>query len=97
MPGKRKPSTPTPTSPATAELRAPVIDPRAVFTLSSARALLGLAVNCLPRAIRRGQLRVSRRGGRYYITGEWLLDWVSSGPGAKQRRQAEGPGGGAAA
>jgi hypothetical protein len=99
---RRKPSTHTPTPPGSAEPapeRAPAtIHSNTVYTLPQARALLGLATHTLPRAIRRGELRVSRRGGRYFITGEWLLSWITSGPGAaRHRRQAEGPDGGAAA
>jgi hypothetical protein len=57
----------------------PVIDPRAVFTIEQARSTLGLAKNCLPREIRLGRLRVSKRAGKYLILGRWLLEWIEAG------------------
>jgi hypothetical protein len=56
-----------------------VIQPHAVYTLVSATAALGLARECLPREIRLGRLEARKRGGRYYILGEWLLDWLRRG------------------
>jgi hypothetical protein len=65
----------------TANLRPPihVIDPRAVYDLLSATAALGLARTCLAREVRKRRLRVSRRGGRYFILGAWLLEWLRAG------------------
>ncbi|MGF1583042.1 MAG: hypothetical protein ACFCD0_27295 [Gemmataceae bacterium] len=56
-----------------------VVESNAVFTLVTARAALGTAKNCLPREIRKRRLRVSKRGGRYYILGKWLLEWIEEG------------------
>jgi hypothetical protein len=58
---------------------APVIHPSAIFTVEGARGALGLAKGCLPREIRLGRLRCSKRAGRYYILGAWLLEWVEAG------------------
>jgi hypothetical protein len=55
---------------------APVIDPNAVFGVESAQQALGLRRSTLAREIRLGRLKVSKRGGRYYLLGEWLLDWI---------------------
>jgi hypothetical protein len=51
----------------------------AVYSLQQAAAVLGLAKGCLPREIRLGRLRVSKRAGRIMILGRWLLEWVESG------------------
>ena len=64
---------------APARRAAPVIDPRTVYSLDQARHVLGLAKGCLPREIRLGRLRVSKRAGRYLILGAWLLEWIESG------------------
>lgn len=55
------------------------IRPTAVYDLDSARAALALAKGCLPREIRLGRLRASKRAGKYLILGEWLLEWVRTG------------------
>jgi hypothetical protein len=59
--------------------KVPIIDPRAVFNIDQARATLRLAKNCLPREIRLGRLRVSKRAGKYLILGQWLLEWIETG------------------
>jgi hypothetical protein len=56
-----------------------LIHPLAVYTLPSARSALGLAKSSLNREIRLKRLRVARRGGRYFILGEWLLAWLRGG------------------
>lgn len=55
------------------------IEQTAVYDLATAREALDLAETTLPRAIRRGQLRASRRAGKYLILGQWLLDWIAAG------------------
>jgi len=67
----------------------PTIRPTAVFGLEQARAALGLAKNCLPREIRLGRLRVSKRAGRYLILGEWILEWIRSGEVSRQSHESE--------
>lgn len=71
-----------------------VIDRDAVFTLPTLRATLGTAKNTLPREIRLGRLRVCKRGGRYYVQGEWVLEWLRQGE--VRRRQSLPPAGVAA-
>jgi hypothetical protein len=69
-----------------------VIDPNGVWLIDDATALLRLSPTCLRRAARTGALRVSRRGGRYYVLGEWLLDWLRAGCATKRiRRPARNP------
>jgi len=71
---------------STPRIRPHVIVPDAVYTLTTANAALGLARNCLPREIRLGRLRVSRRAGRYFILGRWLLAWIEAGEVVRQER-----------
>jgi hypothetical protein len=56
-----------------------VIDPNAVYDLQQARSTLSLARGTLPREIRLGRLRASKRAGKVFIIGAWLLEWVRSG------------------
>jgi hypothetical protein len=61
-----------------------------VYTISTARAALELAKETLPREIRLGRLQARRRGGRYFILGQWLLDWLRTGaPPRRWRGEAE--------
>jgi hypothetical protein len=56
-----------------------ILHPNAVYGLESARLALGLTRTTLRREIRLGRLRVSKRGGRYFLLGEWLLEWLRAG------------------
>jgi hypothetical protein len=64
----------------------PVLDPCAVFTRLSATAVLGLKPSTLATEIRKGRLRVSRRAGRYFILGRWLLEWIVAGERKRSSR-----------
>jgi hypothetical protein len=55
------------------------IRPNAVYDGVSARVALSLTKNTLAREIRLGRLRVARRAGRYWILGEWILEWLRAG------------------
>jgi hypothetical protein len=67
----------------------PVLNPRAVYTLPQATEALGLAKSSLSNAIGQGRLRVSRRAGRYFILGRWLLEWIERGETSSRRRRKE--------
>jgi hypothetical protein len=56
-----------------------VIDPRSVFTVAQARQALGLTLSTIRREVRLDRLRVSKRAGKYFLLGEWILDWLRSG------------------
>jgi hypothetical protein len=56
-----------------------VIHPTAVYTLDVATRALDLAKGTLKREARLGRIRVSRRAGRYYLLGSWILDWLRAG------------------
>jgi hypothetical protein len=55
------------------------IEPRAVYRPDGVRAALGLAKSTLRREVRLGRLRVSKRGGRYFVLGAWVLEWLRGG------------------
>jgi len=56
-----------------------IIMRNAVYDLETARSALGLSKNTLNREVRLGRLRVSKRAGKYFMLGEWLLDWLRAG------------------
>jgi hypothetical protein len=56
-----------------------IVEAAAVYSLAAAAKALGLRKNSLPREIRAGRLQVSRRCGRYFIVGKWLLEWLERG------------------
>jgi hypothetical protein len=89
-----------PATPAAANrAEAPVIRPTTVYSVEQARAALGLAKNCLPREIRLGRLRVSKRAGKYFVLGKWLISWLEAGEVRRAAAAANGalPGNGTAA
>src|SRR5437879_1193674 len=53
--------------------------PTAIYTVPEAREALQLKASTIRREVREGRLRISKRAGRYYITGAWLLEWIESG------------------
>ena len=63
-----------------------IIAAQGVYDLEAARTTLGLKQGTLPREIRMRRLRASKRGGRYYILGQWLLDWLAAGEVHRDRR-----------
>jgi hypothetical protein len=56
-----------------------VINPRAVYSKEGAQKALGLTKTTIGREIRLERLRVSKRAGRYFILGAWLLEWLEGG------------------
>jgi len=65
----------------------PTILPGSVFTLASLTEQLGLKRGTLPREIRNRRLRAAKRAGRYFVLGEWVLEWLAGGE--VKRRQPE--------
>jgi hypothetical protein len=47
---------------------------------------LGLAKATIGREIRLGRLRVSKRAGKYFLMGEWLLQWLRDGEINRSRK-----------
>jgi hypothetical protein len=66
------------------------IDPDEVYTLREAQAALLLGRSTLRRELRSGRLRVSRRSGRHYILGRWLLQWLEEGEIKRRRQECAG-------
>ena len=62
-----------------------VINDNAGYTVSQAGKLLGLPKSCLPREVRLCRLRVSKRAGRYFVLGKWLLEWLEAGERRKEK------------
>lgn len=56
-----------------------VIDPRAIYTVKQFQQALALRSSTARREIRHGRLRVSKRGGKYFILGSWILSWIEGG------------------
>jgi hypothetical protein len=64
---------------AAAPRPAPIIDPNQVFGVEQLCQTLGLARGCIPREVKLKRLRASKRAGRYFFLGEWVLDWLRDG------------------
>jgi hypothetical protein len=56
-----------------------VIHPRAVYTVASLQAALGLTKTTVAREVRLRRLRATRRAGRCYFLGGWVLRWLQDG------------------
>jgi hypothetical protein len=61
----------------------------AVYNLETARAALDLTRSTLNRELRLGRLRASKRAGRYYLLGEWLIEWLRAGEVRRPRKSEE--------
>lgn len=62
------------------------IHPHNVYTARAARKTLGLGINALRGEVEAGRLRSTRRCNRVWFLGQWLLDWLSSGPVTKDEQ-----------
>lgn len=65
-------SKPKVTSPA-------VIQPNGVYRPRDLEALLGVPLKGVRRAVRHDGLKRAKRGNKYYILGQWILDWIAAG------------------
>jgi hypothetical protein len=66
-----------------------VIVPAAVYSVEEAQSALGLRPSTIRRELRKGRLRVSKRAGRYYLLGEWILEWLREGEVRPKTRAAQ--------
>jgi hypothetical protein len=64
-----------------------VIEPTAVYTVESLRAALGLTKSTVNREVRLGRLRVTKRAGKYFLLGTWILEWLRSGEVCRKRKE----------
>jgi hypothetical protein len=56
-----------------------VIDPNGVYGVDDAIRIFRLRKSTIRREIREGRLRVSKRSGRYFLLGKWLIEWIEEG------------------
>jgi hypothetical protein len=70
------PATAPPTAPA---VHVHVIEPGAVYFVDQAQAILRLTKTSIRREVRQARLRIAKRCGRYYLLGEWILQWLREG------------------
>jgi hypothetical protein len=56
-----------------------IVEPNGVYDLAQFRHGLRLAKGTLGREIRLRRLRVAARGGRRFILGKWILEWLEGG------------------
>jgi hypothetical protein len=64
-----------------------VIHPDAVYCLAELTRVLDLKPSSLPRELRLGRLRYSKRSEKVFILGRWVLEWLAQGE-VKRRRSA---------
>jgi hypothetical protein len=56
-----------------------VIVPTAVYATAQLNAALDLKPGTLPREFRKKRLRYSKRAGRVWVLGSWVLEWLEAG------------------
>lgn len=56
-----------------------VIKMNAVYSLAQFRTTLGLRAGTAAREIRAGRLRSSKRAGKVWVLGSWILQWIEEG------------------
>jgi hypothetical protein len=59
--------------------RARIIRPDAIYRPAEIEAILGLAASTLSREFREGRLRMSKRAGRHWLMGAWVISWLAGG------------------
>jgi hypothetical protein len=62
-----------------------VIDPHAAYTIASLREALGLTKTTVAREVRLRRLRVSKRAGKYFVLGAWVLQWLRDGEAHREQ------------
>jgi hypothetical protein len=55
------------------------IEPTGLYLLEDAIRIFRLRKSTIRRELREGRLRVSKRAGRYYLLGRWLIEWIEGG------------------
>jgi hypothetical protein len=56
-----------------------VIHPDAIYFLDQVKVLFRLSDSTVRRELREGRLKVSKRAGRYFLLGKWLIEWLEGG------------------
>src|SRR5262245_58878239 len=86
MPRRRAAAPPDPHQAAGPSVH--VIAPTGVYAVDDARRIFRLKQSTIRREVREGRLRVSKRAGRYFILGQWLLEWIEAGELPRRRAAA---------
>jgi hypothetical protein len=66
------------------------INPNECYSIAAFQKALGLAASTARREHREGRLRVGRRGGKNYILGKWIWEWLEKGE-LHRRKDRGGP------
>jgi hypothetical protein len=56
-----------------------IIHPCAIYAVESLRVAPGLSKSTIGRGVRLGRLRVTKRAGKYFLLGGWVLEWLRTG------------------
>ena len=56
-----------------------VVDPNRVYTVEEFRDEFFLRESSVRREVREARLRVSKRCGRYFLLGRWIIEWLEGG------------------
>lgn len=56
-----------------------VIDPRGLYFPGDVVEVFRLRNSTIRREVREGRLKVAKRAGRYFMLGEWLIEWLRGG------------------
>jgi hypothetical protein len=57
----------------------PIVHPDTVYTVEQLQAALRLRPSTVARECRLKRLRHSKRAGRIYVLGAWVLQWIIGG------------------
>jgi hypothetical protein len=76
---RQRTTAPAPQAPAAADVQPQTINPTSVYSKQQFQAAFALTKESTRREVRLGRLKVARRGGRYWILGEWIIDWLRAG------------------
>jgi hypothetical protein len=68
------------------------IRPTAVYVVDDARRIFRLKQSTIRREVREGRLRISKRAGRYFLLGRWLIEWIEAGELPRRRPGKSGNG-----
>jgi hypothetical protein len=66
-------------SPPAAPTATRIVNPQQVYLTNELRAVFELRKSTLRHEMREGRLRISKRAGRYFVLGEWVLEWLREG------------------
>jgi hypothetical protein len=56
-----------------------IIHPCGLYFIDDAIRIFRLRKSTVRREVREGRLKISKRAGRYYLLGRWLLSWIEDG------------------